>query len=48
MSREYDEFVEDCKFIAKDKDSWIFKPLYEMTRRLVILYEKVYEVKRDV
>lgn len=43
MTREYDQFVEDIKFISKDYDNWIFRPLYEVARRLVVLYKKIYD-----
>jgi hypothetical protein len=42
MAREYEQFVKDIDFIINHKDNWIFTPLYEIVRRLVILYEKFY------
>ena len=43
MSRESERFEEDVKFILKNKDNWIFQPLYDITRRLILFYEKFYE-----
>lgn len=40
---EYEQFIQDIEFIKQHKNSWIFAPLYELTRRLVLFYEKYYE-----
>lgn len=50
MSREFEQFEQfkkDIDFVLKNKDNWIFQPLYALTRRLILYYESFYELKND-
>ena len=35
MLREFEQFKKDIDFVFKNKDNWIFQPLYALTRRLL-------------
>ena len=41
--RKYEQFLQDIEFIKQHNDNWIFKPLYDITRRLILFYEEFYD-----
>lgn len=39
------QFKKDIDFILQHKYNWIFKPIFDIARRLVLLYIETYETK---
>lgn len=41
------QFKKDIDFILQHKDNWIFKPIFDIARRLVLLYMATYKPKEQ-
>ena len=41
------QFKKDIDFILQHKDCWIFEPIFDIARRLVLLYMATYEPKEQ-
>lgn len=41
------QFKKDIDFILQHKDCWIFEPIYDIARRLVLLYMTTYLAKEQ-
>jgi hypothetical protein len=37
------QFKKDIDLILEHKDNWIFQPIFDITRRLVLYYIKFYQ-----
>lgn len=49
MGNDYEimQFKKDIDFILQHKDCWIFEPIFDIVRRLVLLYIATYEQKEQ-
>ena len=41
------QFKKDIDFILQHKDCWIFEPIFDIARRLVLFYMTTYESKEQ-